>query len=102
MRLMVFYDLPVVNRSDRKVYARFRKFLLRDGYDMLQFSIYARICSGQDAVGKHLTRLKENLPGKGSVRSMQVTEKQFAEITVLVGEKKTKEHRKYADQLSLF
>jgi len=99
---MVFYDLPVVSRKDRKAYARFHKFLLRDGYDMVQFSIYARICSGQDAVAKHVARLRTNLPGKGSVRSMQVTEKQFADIKVLVGERKTKEHGKFAEQLSFF
>ena len=102
MRLMVFYDLPVVSKPDKRVYARFRKFLLRNGYDMLQFSIYARICNGQEAVTKHMARLSQNLPGKGSVRSMQVTEKQFTDIKVLVGEKRAKENRKYADQLSLF
>ena len=99
---MVFYDLPVVSKADRKRYAKFHKFLLRDGYDMLQFSVYGRICSGQESVDKHLARLKANLPPKGSVRSMQVTEKQFAEIRVLVGEKKTKEDRKFAEQLSFF
>lgn len=102
MRLMVFYDLPVVSKKDKRVYARFRKFLLRDGYDMLQFSIYARICNGQEAVDKHLKRLSQSLPAKGNVRSMQVTEKQFTDIKVLVGEKKAKENRKYAAQLSLF
>ena len=102
MRLMVLYDLPVVSSKDRKVYARFRKFLLRDGYDMVQFSVYARICNGQDAVQKHVDRIMANLPGKGNVRCMQVTEKQFGDIKVLVGEKKKKENPKYARQLSFF
>lgn len=102
MRLMVLYDLPVVSKKDRKIYARFRKFLLKDGYDMLQFSVYARICNGQDAVDKHLTRLAANLPPKGSVRSMQITEKQFTGIKVLVGEKKKKESEEFANQLSFF
>lgn len=102
MRLMVFYDLPVVSKSDRKTYAKFHKFLLRNGYDMIQFSVYARICNGQDSVDKHLARLSANMPGSGSVRSMQVTEKQFGDIRVLVGEKKKKENPKYAGQLSFF
>lgn len=102
MRLMVFYDLPVVTKADRKTYARFHKFLLRDGYDMIQFSVYARICSGQESVEKHLLRLKANLPREGSVRCMQITEKQFANIEVLVGEKTKKEDRKFAQQLSFF
>lgn len=102
MRLMVLYDLPVVDKEDRKVYAKFHKFLLRNGYDMVQFSVYARICNGQDSVDKHLARLKMNLPGDGSVRCMQVTEKQFADILVLVGSKRKKEDTKFAQQLSFF
>lgn len=102
MRLVVFYDLPVVSKANKKAYARFHKFLLRDGYDMVQFSVYARICNGLDAVEKHLVRLTGNLPESGSVRSMQVTEKQFAGIRVLDGTKRNKESNKFAEQLSFF
>ena len=102
MRLVVFYDLPVVSKKNKRAYARFHKYLLRDGYDMVQFSIYARICNGLDAVEKHVRRLMANLPEEGSVRCMQVTEKQFVNIKVLVGIKKIKENPKYAKQLSFF
>jgi CRISPR-associated protein Cas2 len=99
---MVFYDLPVLSKADKKAYARFHKFLLRDGYDMIQFSIYARLCNGQDAVDKHALRLTAHLPPGGSVRCMQVTEKQFTAIRVLVGTKTTKENPAFAQQLSFF
>lgn len=99
---MVFYDLPVVTPREKKIYTRFRRFLLRDGYDMIQFSVYARICNGQDAVNKHVTRLMASLPEAGCVRCMQVTEKQFTEIMVLVGEKTKKESKKVAGQLTFF
>jgi CRISPR-associated protein Cas2 len=102
MRLMVFYDLPVVGKAEKRAYAKFHKFLLRDGYDMMQYSIYTRICNGPEAVDKHVARLRANLPKKGSVRCMQVTEKQFAAIQVLVGEISKKEHPKFAQQLSFF
>ncbi len=102
MRLMVFFDLPVKRAADRKAYSRFRQFLLKDGYDMIQFSIYARICNGLDAVEKHTQRLKQNAPGKGSVRYMTVTEKQFVDIQVLIGEKKRVERAESSKQLSLF
>jgi len=102
MRLMVFYDLPVLSKADKKAYARFHKFLLRDGYDMIQFSIYARLCNGQDAVDKHAFRLTAHLPPGGSVRCMQVTEKQFTAIRVLVGTKTKKEDPALARQLSFF
>ena len=102
MRLMVFFDLPVVAKEDRKRYSQFHRFLLRDGYDMIQFSVYARICNGQDALEKHVARLSANTPKKGSVRYMQVTEKQFTGIHVVAGEKKPKESAKYAGQMSFF
>lgn len=99
---MVFYDLPVVSSADKRSYARFHKFLLRDGYDMIQFSIYARLCNGLDSVQKHSQRLKAHLPADGSVRCLQVTEKQFTDLKVLVGEKTKKENPKYTAQLSFF
>lgn len=102
MRLMVFFDLPVKTRQNKKVYRQFRGFLIKDGYDMIQYSVYARICNGQEAVDKHVKRLKKETPKKGSVRCMQVTEKQFTAIEVLAGQKKAKEDPKFADQLALF
>ena len=102
MRLIVIFDLPVVKTADKRAYARFHKFLLRDGYDMIQFSVYARICNGPEAVDKHVARLHAHAPPSGSVRYMRVTEKQFTEMRVLVGEKKRKEDPKFANQLALF
>lgn len=91
MRLFVFFDLPVVTKQDRKVYSKFRKFLVNDGYDMLQFSVYCRMVNGEDAVGKHLSRLTANLPEKGHVRFLQITDKQYGAMRILVGEKTCRE-----------
>ncbi|MDR1351178.1 MAG: CRISPR-associated endonuclease Cas2 [Zoogloeaceae bacterium] len=60
-------------------------FLLNDGYDMVQWSVYGRLLCGADDEQKHLKRLIDNLPPAGSVRCMTVTEKQFAGIKLLVG-----------------
>ena len=49
MRLLVLFDLPVVASADRRAYTVFRRFLLNDGYDMIQFSVYGRIVNGHDA-----------------------------------------------------
>ena len=81
------FDLPVSTKKDRKNYAKFRKFLIHDGYDMLQFSVYSRITQNHDDAKKHVERLSKNLPPKGSVRVLQITEKQYASMTVLVGER---------------
>lgn len=57
MRMMVFFDLPVVTRAERRAYTQFRRFLLNDGYDMIQFSVYGRIPQRTDAEEKHSKRL---------------------------------------------
>ena len=91
MRIIVFFDLPTLTKSDRKNASRFRNFLIKDGYIMLQLSVYSRICKGQDAVDKHAKRLKSLIPKEGSVRMLTVTEKQYASMQVLVGTLKKEE-----------
>ena len=102
MRILVFFDLPVVKREDRKEYQNFRRFLLNDGYIMIQYSVYTRICNGSDGVEKHINRLKNNLPSKGSVRYLQITEKQYSEMKFLVGTPKTQEKTINSSQLNVF
>lgn len=102
MRLMVFFDLPVVRKEDRRAYTVFRRFLLNDGYDMLQFSVYGRILNGADAEKKHMQRLIQNLPPEGSVRVLTVTEKQFASMKLLVGLPLFQEKKVSAQQVLLF
>jgi len=102
MRLMVFFDLPMVTRTEKRAYAQFRKFLLNDGYDMIQFSVYGRILYGTDAEEKHMKRLLTNLPPEGSVRILTVTEKQFASMKLLVGIPLFQEKKVTAAQIALF
>lgn len=92
MRIIVFFDLPTLTKSDRKNASRFRNFLVKDGFIMLQLSVYSRICKGQDAVDKHIKRLKCLIPKEGSVRLLTVTEKQYASMEVLVGTLKKEEN----------
>ena len=102
MRIIVFYGLPVVRKKERKIYAKFRRFLLNDGYDMVQFSVYSRLCNGTDMTDKHLKILNSSLPEKGSVRCLTITEKQYAEMKFLVGKPTIQEKRVNTNQLSLF
>lgn len=101
MWLFVFFDLPVKEKRERKAAARFRNFLLKDGYLMIQFSVYGRICNGQDRVDKHVQRIQANVPGRGSVRAMQITDKQYDRMKILVGNR-TKNEKTKAEQLVLF
>lgn len=86
MWLFVFFDLPVTTRVGRRLATRFRKFLKDDGYMMLQFSVYARVCRGEEAVDKHVGRVTRNLPKAGNVRTLQVTDKQYGRMRLLLGE----------------
>ena len=102
MRLIVFLDLPTMTKADKRAYTVFRRFLLNDGYDMLQWSVYGRVLNGSDAEEKHLKRLTANLPPAGSVRSLTVTEKQFSGVRLLVGKPKVQEKKLNTDQMLLF
>ena len=102
MRMLVFFDLPVVTKTERRAYTVFRRFLLNDGYDMIQFSVYGRILNGNDAETKHMKRLIDNLPPDGSVRVLTVTEKQFASMKLLVGMPLFQEKAVQANQMLLF
>ena len=102
MRIMVFFDLPVKTKTERSIATKFRTFLLKDGYPMVQYSLYARVCNGMDSVEKHIKRLKANLPPNGSVRVLTITEKQYESIKILVGELSVEEKSADNEQLSIF
>ena len=102
MRLLVFFDLPVTTPAFKRAYVIFRRFLLKDGYDMIQWSVYGRVVNGADSAEKHLKRLAKNLPKEGSVRYLQLTEKQFTSMKLLVGTRTVQEKKVNADQMLLF
>ena len=91
MWLFVFFDLPVGTKAERRTATRFRNFLKDDGFLMLQWSVYARVCRGEEATGKHESRVMKHIPGKGSVRTLQITERQYACMKLLIGEPKKSE-----------
>ena len=86
MRLVVLFDLPVKTKKQRHDATAFRNFLLKDGYHMLQYSVYVRVCNGADAVQKHRARLRDHLPDNGAIRFLVITEKQYASIEILLGQ----------------
>lgn len=101
MRLIVLFDLPVNTKANRKRYQAFHKFLVKDGYTMMQFSVYSRIADGLDGIDKHLNRLRANAPAKGNIRVMTVTEKQYSSMLFLVG-KPSPQEKKVGAQLQLW
>jgi CRISPR-associated protein Cas2 len=101
MRVFVFFDLPTNTKKERKAASQFRNRLIKEGFMMLQYSIYIRVCKGQDMVSKTVTRVKERLPKSGNIRILQVTEKQYLRMETLLGIEK-KEEKLGNRQLLLF
>ena len=102
MRMLVFFDLPVQTKKQRREATAFRNFLIKDGYHMLQYSVYARVCNGNDAVAKHRARLTGQLPANGAVRLLVVTEKQYQSIEILLGPLSPADTPFACEQLTLF
>lgn len=100
MWLFVFFDLPVGTKTERRHATRFRNFLKDDGFMMLQLSVYSRVIRGEEAVDKHLNRVTKSLPPRGSVRTLTVTERQYARMKLLIGEP-TKNEKAAPQQLVL-
>lgn len=102
MRVLIFFDLPVKTKSERRKATKFRQFLIKDGFYMIQFSLYGRVCNTIESAQLHEKRVSANAPPYGSVRSLIVTEKQYASMNILSGQKKKKERNSPSQQLSFF
>lgn len=87
MRVMVFFDLPVVTGEDRKRYRQFRKFLLKNGFIMMQESVYSKLALNPTVSNAICENVRKNKPEKGLVEMLTITEKQFQKMELLVGEK---------------
>lgn len=91
MRLILFFDLPVITKEQRKIYIQFRKFLIKNGYIMMQYSVYCKIFANREAAVKHVGILEKNVPKSGQIRILLVTEKQYSKIEIIVGGKSLQE-----------
>ncbi len=90
MWVFVFYDLPMDSKRNRKIASKFRTDLLKDGFQMFQFSIYIRPCFSIEKARVHIKRTKRNLPEKGSVAILKITDKQFGLMEFFQGKKEEK------------
>ena len=91
MRVFVFFDLPVDTATQRKAYRIFRKYLVNEGYLMLQESVYAKLVVNETQAKSAIARLRENRPKQGLVQALKVTERQFASMEFITGEKRKAE-----------
>lgn len=101
MWIFVMFDLPVASKKQMHDATKFREFLLDQGFEMSQFSVYARFCNGKDHVETYLKRIEANLPEKGDIHVLTFTDKQYENI-VRFSSQRRKRPRKNPDQLALF
>jgi len=101
MWLFALFDLPVDSPKARREYTRFRASLLKEGFRMLQFSVYARYCDSEDKTNIIKKRLNTRLPPAGQVRFLAVTDHQFGKMQVYHG-KTSVSVEKPPEQLLLF
>ena len=86
MRTIVFFDLPVGTTQQRREYARFHRFLIKNGFLMMQESVYCKLTLNATVQNSLLNNIRKNKPPAGVVQLLNVTEKQFSKIEYLVGE----------------
>ena len=101
MWVLAIFDLPTETRAHRKAYRQFREFLLRDGFSMLQFSVYARSCPSPSNAELHERRVEEKMPEEGCVRTLTLTSLQYSKMKSFYGKKQI-DPEKEPDQLSFF
>ncbi len=86
MRMLVFFDLPTETAEDRRAYRSFRKTLLKNGFIMLQESVYCKLLTTPTVEQSVKNVIQKNKPEKGIVQTLTVTEKQYSKIEYIVGE----------------
>ena len=91
MKLFCMFDLPMNNKKEQRAYRRFRKQIIRQGFVMMQYSIYVKTCSNRDMVESAKCRVKAISPKDGNVRLMEVTENQYMNIELVVGTESIRE-----------
>ena len=101
MWLLAMFDLPVKTKEARRQYTRFRKSLLREGFCMLQYSVYGRHCNDEEVAAIYRQRVRDCLPANGQIRVVSVTEAQFAKQEIYYGQKARRAEEK-ANQMLLF
>lgn len=101
MWVVVMFDLPVVEKAERKAATDFRNALLDMGFEMSQFSVYMRFCTSQSQVDTYVLRVENSLPKGGKVNILQFTDKQYERIITFQGKAK-QAAKKSPDQYDLF
>lgn len=86
MRMILFFDLPAVTKSDHREYSKFIKVLKLNGFSIMQESVYTKLALNESVVNLTMKNIKEKLPKNGVISVLTITEKQFNDIELVLGE----------------
>ena len=89
MRMLLFFDLPTITEANKKAYRHFHKFLIKEGFIMLQYSVYMKLTLNPTATQAMLSKIKKSKPIEGSIMVLNITEKQFSNMEIILGSIKT-------------
>ena len=101
MWILVMFDLPTDTRSQRSAASGFRNFLLDEGFERSQFSVYARFVNGKEAFATRVNRIERHLPDSGDVQILNFTDRQYRDI-VHFSDQGRKHARQNPQQLVMF
>ncbi|MBC6440134.1 MAG: CRISPR-associated endonuclease Cas2 [Rhodospirillales bacterium] len=101
MWMLVMFDLPIETKQQRKAATTFRHFLLDEGFERSQFSVYARFVNGKEAFHARVNRIERSLPSAGDVQILNFTDRQYRDI-VHFSDQGRRGPRKNPQQLVLF
>jgi len=85
MWILVLFDLPVKSKPQRRLATDFRKALIKDGFSMIQYSVYTRPCPSEENTDVHRKRVLELIPPEGLVRVLLFTDKQYSRMDCFQG-----------------
>ena len=90
MRIIVFFDLPMETVKEKSIYTHFRKFLIKNGFIMMQKSVYCKLALNKTVSESIKSLIRKNKPPNGLLQVLEITEKQYSVIEYLLGESQTK------------
>ena len=101
MWIFVMFDLPVLTKQEARAATKFREFLLDEGFEKSQFSVYARFCNGKEQFESYVRQIERALPEWGDIYVFQFTDRQYENI-VRFSSQRRQRPRRNPDQLAMF
>ena len=89
MRILVLFDLPITTLENKRSYRAFRKYLLKNGFMMMQESVYCRMVLNVTVRDSVIETIRRGKPSDGIVQLLTVTERQFAGMEYITGSYQT-------------